>query len=137
MKTFKKLDYSALSKNYHILSRTFIIKKFIIITNAMSSMYIWICNHLLLTPLIFLKIITKKHDSSAEFLCTHFCHQTFFLYIIDIVFSSLLLFPFFWFFLFFYLFPLNLWPEEKLLLLFYGSISGLVANRSENCLNCF
>ena len=57
-----------------------------------------------LIPLIFLKIIKKKYDSSAELLCTHFCHQTFSLYIIGIPFSSLLLFPFFWFFLFFCLF---------------------------------
>ena len=115
----------------------YLIKKFIIITNVMFSMYIWLGNYLLLTPLIFLKIIKKKYNSSAEFLCTHFCHQMFSLYIIDIPFSSLLLFPFFWFFLFFCLFPLNLWPEEQLLLLFYFGISGLVANRSENCLNCF
>ena len=33
----------------------------------MSSLYIWVANHLSLTLLIFLNIIKKKHDSSAEF----------------------------------------------------------------------
>ena len=107
MKTFKKKKILSLIK---IL--LYLIKKFIIITNVMFSMYIWLGNHLLLAPLIFLKIIKKKYNSSAEFLCTHFCHQMFSLYIIDIPFSSLLLFPFFWVFLFFCLFPLNLWPDS-------------------------
>ena len=93
----------------------------------MSSMYVWVGNHLLLTPLIFLNRIKKKHGPSAEFLCTHFCHQRFFPHIIDIPLSSLLLFPFFWFFLFFCLFPLDLWPEGQLLLLFCFSIPGFVA----------
>ena len=109
----------------------YLLKKFINITNAMSSMYIWLGNHFLLTLLIFLKIIKTKYDSSAKFLCTHFCHQTFSLYIIDISFSSLFLFPFFCFFVFFFLFSLHLWLERQLLHFFF-SISGLVENRSEN-----
>ena len=109
----------------------YLLKKFINITNAMSSMYIWLGNHFLLTLLIFLKIIKTKYDSSAKFLCTRFCHQTFSLYIIDISFSSLFLFPFFCFFVFFFLFSLHLWLERQLLHFFF-SISGLVENRSEN-----
>ena len=89
------------SKNENIESHQntiYLIKKFIIITNTMSSMYIWVENHLLLTQLIFFETIKKKYDSSAKFLCTHFFHQTFYLYIIDIPFSSFLFFQFFLFF---------------------------------------
>ena len=52
--------------------------------------------------------------------------------IIYIPFSSLLLFSFLFFFLFFCPFLLNLWPERQLLPLFYCSFSGLVENISEN-----
>ena len=124
MKTFKNKTIEPHQNTTISYQGRLLWKKFIIITSAMPSMYIWVSNHLFLTLLIFLKIITKKHDSSAEFLCTPFCHQKLFLYIIDILFSSLLLFPFF--FPILCLFPLNLWPEEQLLLLFYSSISGLV-----------
>ena len=92
----------------------------------MYSMYIWVGHHLLLTPLVFLKIIKKKYDSFAEFLRTHFFHQTFSLYIINISFSSLLLFPFFWFFLFFCLFPLNFRPERQLLPFFIVEFQALL-----------
>ena len=89
-------------------------------------------NHLLLLLLIFLKIIEKKYDSSTEFFCTHFCHQMFCLYVINIPFYSFLLSLFSWFFLFFCISSLNLWPERQLLPFFYCSISGLVETRSEN-----
>ena len=43
-------------------------KSFIVITKFMSSVHIWGVINLLLISLIFLKIIKKKYDSSAELL---------------------------------------------------------------------
>ena len=111
----------------------YLIKKCVIITNAISSVHIWVNNHPSLIPSVFLKINEKKHDSSPEYRCTHFCHQTFSIYILlTYPFSSLFIFLFFWVLLFFCCFPLMLWPEKQLLPLLYYSIFRSCWNRSEN-----
>ena len=91
---------------------------------SMSYVLLWVGNHLLLTLLIFFKIVEKKHDSSAKFLCTHFCNQRFSPYIIDIHF--LLSFSshfsrFSYFFVFFFFSSLNLDTYSLVCLFLYFS----------------